>query len=540
MAKTRKAARPRKIFVPIVPHGATWIESDSYDRRAWSEILSGTPAFKDLTEAGGALVPHFDALLADLFLALFKFNLVWHKPGSVRRAAALNRTILDEILPSPAFEALKNRTLLEEDKAAIAAIVLGERALEMIRSERFVNRREMVDLWDLEHQEQDLAARADALKTIQEMTEKPEPQPGQESTADDPQAGDDAKKKIAAMLDAAARAAQVSEARLNQKSRQVESDLKNSDRTELRRMQLKAGELATEIDRAAEDSHDFSREFGQGGRMNAGERLELGRHLAKSRKLGELARMVGRMKQDARAIRHKTLERGVAEAYDIERGADLGRMIPSEMIAMRHPVLAIDFRRRLLESDLLQYRLRDDEQKGKGPMIVCIDVSSSMQGDKELWAKAVGLTLMDIARRGRRLFRAVMFSSGDRSLKVVDLNRERRYQPELAKVIEMAEYFPGGGTDFQQPLDAAVALLEERKLKRGDIVIITDGESQVAPEWLAHLKERKEALQFSIFGVLVDVGSSEISSLTQFSDRITSVKKLSETATREIFVHVQS
>lgn len=540
MAKARKTAKPRKIFVPLVPQGATWIESDSYDRRAWSEILSGTPAFKDLTDAGGALVPHFDALLADFFLALFKFNLVWHKPDSVRRAAALNRTILDEILPSPAFEALKNRTLLEEDKAAIAAIVLGERALEMIRSERFLNRREMVDLWDLEHQEQDLAARADALKTIQEIAEKPEPAPNQEDASGDSKASDDAKKKIAAMLETAARAAQVSEARLNQKSRQVDSDLKNSDHTELRRMQLKAGELAAEIDRAAEDSHDFSREFGQGGRMNAGERLELGRHLAKSRKLGELARMVGRMKQDARAIRHKTLERGVAEAYDIERGSDLGRMIPSELVAMHHPILAIDFRRRLLEADLLQYRLRDDEQKGKGPMIVCIDVSSSMQGDKELWAKAVGLTLMDIARRGRRLFRAVMFSSGDTSLKVLDLNRERRYQPELAKVIEMAEYFPGGGTDFQQPLDAAVALLEERKLKRGDIVIITDGESQVAPEWLAHLKERKEALQFSIFGVLVDVGSSEMSSLRQFADRITSVKKLSDSATRDIFVHVQS
>ncbi|MGC1677439.1 MAG: VWA domain-containing protein [Candidatus Binataceae bacterium] len=541
MARARKISRSRTIFVPAVPQGATWIESDSYDRRAWSEILSGTPAFKDLTEAGGALVPHFDALLADFFLALFKFNLVWHKPDAVRRAAALNRTILDEIVPSPAFEALKNRTLLEEDKAAIAAIVLGERALEMIRSERFLNRREMVDLWDLEHQEQDLAARADALKTIQEMTEKPEPAPpNREGAGDDPRAGDDAKKKIAAMLETAARAAQVSEARLNQKSRQVESALKNSDHTELRRMQLKAGELAAEIDRAADDSRDFSREFGQGGRMNAGERLELGRHLAKSRKLGELARMVGRMKQDARAIRHKTLERGVAEAYDVERGADLGRMIPSELVAMHHPILAIDFRRRLLESDLLQYRLRDDEQKGKGPMIVCIDVSSSMQGEKELWAKAVGLTLMDIARRGRRLFRAVMFSSGDTSLKVLDLNRERRYQPELAKVIEMAEYFPGGGTDFQQPLDAAVALLEERKLKRGDIVIITDGESQVAPEWLAHLKERKEALQFSIFGVLVDVGSSEMSSLRQFADRITSVKKLSDSATREIFVHVQS
>ena len=72
----------------------------------------------------------------------------------------MNRTILEGLLPSPAFEALKSRTLLEEDKAAIAAMVLGERALEMIRSEKLINRNEIVDLWDLEHQEQDLESRA--------------------------------------------------------------------------------------------------------------------------------------------------------------------------------------------------------------------------------------------------------------------------------------------------------------------------------------------------------------------------------------------
>ena len=538
MAKVRKISQPRRIFVPHVPAEAVWLESDRYDRRTWNEILAGTPAFTDLIDNGTALVPHFDALLADFFSALFKLNLVWRKPDAVRRAAALNRAILKEIVPSPAFDALRNRTVLEEGKAAIAAIVMGERALEMIRSERFLNRREMIDLWDLEHQEQDLAARADALDAIRKIAAESER--SSESGADTGQSPPGDEAKLAAMLEAAKRAAQVSEARLNQKSRQVESGLKHGDRTELRRLHQRVGELAAEIDRAAQDSHDFSREFGQGGRINAGERLELGRHLAKSRKLGELARMVGRMKLEARAIRHKTLERGVAEAYDIERGADLGRIIPSELAAMHHRVLAVDFRRRLLESDLLQYRLRDDDQKGKGPMIVCIDVSSSMQGEKELWAKAVGLTLMDIARRGRRLFRAVMFSSGDAALKVIDLNRERRYQPELGKVIEMAEYFPGGGTDFQKPLDAALALLEDRKLKRGDIVIITDGESQLAPDWLAHFQERKQALQFSVFGVLVDMGSSEMSSLRQFAERITSVSRLSDSATREIFLPIQS
>ena len=526
----KKAATARRLYIPVVPGGAAWIESDSYDRRAWSDIGLGAGAIDELVQAGRRLVPHFDALLADLFFALFKYNLVWLTPDAVRKSAALNRTILEHLVASPAFAALKGRTLLEEDKAAIAALALAEQALELVRSERLLNRRELLDLWDLDHQEQDLAQRADELKAMAAAAAALAA--GEEGT------DEELKKKIEKLKDAAARAAQVSEARLNQKARQVSEQIGHADQSELRRLEAKTIGLAQEIDRIAEDSHDFSLEFGQGGRLAAGERLELGRHLARNRKLGELARLVGRFKQDARALRRKTMERGAAEAYDIERGAELGRMIPAELLAMHHPALKRDFGRRLLEGELLQYRLRDEEQKGKGPMVVCIDVSSSMEGDKELWAKAVSLTLMDIARRQRRLFRAVLFSSGPGSLKVLDLNRERRYQPELGKVMELAEYFPGGGTDFQQPLDAAMDLIEHKRLSRADIVIITDGESQVAPEWLADLRRRKEDLQFSIFAVLVDVGSSELSTLAQMSDRVTSVKKLSAEGTREIFLKI--
>lgn len=525
MARGKKTSRPRRIYIPAVPGEASWLESDRYDRRAWSEIGLGASTIKELVEAGERLIPHFNALLQDLFLGLFKYNVVWLKPEAVRRSAILNRTILEQLLPSAPFEALRTRTVLEEDKATIGAVVLGEQVLEMVRSERLINRREMLDLWDLHHQEEDLAARAETLRNMVE-TEGEQPPQGE------------LKKKIEELREAAERATQVSEARLNQKARQFEEQLNHGDKTELKRLQVQSAQLASEIDRVAEDSHDFSLEFGQGGRLSAGERLELSRRLARNRKLGELARLVGRFKQDARALRRKTLDRGVAEAYDVERGSDLGRLIPSELLALHHRGLARDFKRRLLEGEVLQYRLREDEQKGKGPMVVCLDVSSSMQGDKELWAKAVCLTLMDIARRQRRLFRAVLFSSGEGTLKVFDLNRERRYRPELSKVLELAEYFPGGGTEFERPIDAAVELLEDKKLKRGDVVIITDGESSVSPAWLARLRSRKEDLDFSIFAVLVDVGSSELSTLAQFSDRVTSVKKLSTESTHEIFLKI--
>jgi uncharacterized protein with von Willebrand factor type A (vWA) domain len=529
MARKAKTIKPRALYLPRVASESSWLESDAYDRRAWADICAEAKSIAELQESGERLVPHFPALMQDLFFALFKYNVVWRKPDGVRPSAALNRTILQDLLPSAAFEVLKNRTLLEEEKAAIAAVVLGEEVLEMVRTERLINRREMLDLWDMQHQEQDLGERSSALKTADEMTG------GEPSET----VGDDAmQEKIERLKEAAQRAAQVSEARLNQKARAFEDTLNQLKRGEIKRLQVRSAQLVDEVDQAAQDSHDFSLEFGQAGRLSAGERIELGRRLARNKKIAELARLVGRFKQDARALRRKVLERGEAEVYDVERGSELGRLIPAELLALHHPGLYRDFKRRLLEGAVLQYQLRQDEQKGKGPMVVCLDVSSSMEGEKELWAKAVTLTLMDIARRQRRLFRAVLFSSGEGSLKILDLNRERRYEPELAKVMELAEYFPGGGTDFEAPLDAAVELIEKKQLKRADIVMITDGESQVSPDWLARLRERKDELQFSIYSVLIDVGSSELSTLAQLSDRVTSIKKLSAEGTKEIFLRI--
>src|SRR5260370_3952289 len=328
MPRKPKTIKPRRLYVPTVPAGASWFESDSYDRRTWNEIVADAPSIAELTESGERLVPHFGALVQDLFLALFKMNPAMRKSDDVRMAAALNRTILDQLVPSAPFQALRSRTALEQDKAAIAAIVMSQHALEMIKSERLINRSEMLDLFDLARQEEDLEARSQAVKTAYELAE---PKEGEHAP------DDSAAKEIAEMADAAERAAKVSEARLNQKSRRFETQLKGADQNALKRMQLKTAELADEIDRAAEDSHDFSREFGQGGRVAAGARLELGRRLARNKKLGEVARMVGRFKQEARALQRKTLERGGAAAYEVELGAEIGRLIPAELLAMPHP-----------------------------------------------------------------------------------------------------------------------------------------------------------------------------------------------------------
>src|SRR5262245_2342165 len=113
-ARAGKSVKSRPSYLPTAPSEAGWLESDGYDRRAWRELGLASAAIRELIGAGEKLVPHFDALIQDLFLGLFKYNLVWMKPDVVRRSAILNRTILEQLVPSPAFEMLKTRTLLEE------------------------------------------------------------------------------------------------------------------------------------------------------------------------------------------------------------------------------------------------------------------------------------------------------------------------------------------------------------------------------------------------------------------------------------------
>ncbi|MGZ8445756.1 MAG: vWA domain-containing protein, partial [Candidatus Binatia bacterium] len=284
------------------------------------------------------------------------------------------------------------------------------------------------------------------------------------------------------------------------------------------------------------EAETWGNAIGTGEKSPPGQKLELGRRLAGNDKLKKLARMVGRMKFHAQALRKKVFERSNEELLEVEQGDALHRLLPHEMLSLHHPLLRKDFFRRFLDQELIQYSLRGIEEKGKGPMIVCLDGSSSMSGDKEIWSKAVTLTLLEIARKQRRLFRSICFSSAETPLQILDMNPRDRYEVETKTIMDLAEYFPGGGTDFQKPLDAALECLGDSRFKKGDIIFITDGECQVDPQWAEQFREQKERLGFSLFSILIDMGPASLGTLKEFSDRISTIKQLTGDEAKEIFV----
>ena len=517
-----KKAPAKRVFQPL-PKNTFWIEHDAYDRRVWEHLRAEAPSLRELESAGASLLPHFGSLLQDIFSLLFKYNIKYHADGEVLPSALLNRNFLHAIHNGAQYAFLREQTLLNEAHAGLSTLILGERLLTLVREEKFLTRRDLRDLWDIQKQEEIVDQKIEEYDNADTIPED--------------QLSEEGKKALQKAKEKMGGEVQGAEALLRHKTNQLKEDLKQIESQAANRMQAEAIKVAQQLEDATQEAETWGNTIGSGEKSPAGQKLELGRRLAGNEKLKKLARMVGRMKFHAQALRKKVFERASEELLEVEQGDALHRLLPHELLSLHHPLLRKDFYRRFLDQELIQYSLRGIEEKGKGPMIVCLDGSSSMSGDKEIWSKAVSLTLLEIARKQRRLFRSICFSSAETPLQVLDMNPRDRYEIETKTIMDLAEYFPGGGTDFQKPLDAALDCLRQSRFKKGDIIFITDGECQVDPQWAEGFREQKDKLGFSLFSILIDMGPASLGTLKEFSDRISTIKQLTGDDAKEIFVN---
>ena len=148
-----------------------WIESDAYDRAAFARLSEDSPSLQALAASGAKLLPHFDGFLLDLYALLYKMNVVFHPDDEVNPAARFYRFLLDELRGAPALEVVRRQTVLDEAVAGLATLLLGEALLDLLKSERVLTRGEMLDVWNLQQQGEEIDARADHAETAESLRE---------------------------------------------------------------------------------------------------------------------------------------------------------------------------------------------------------------------------------------------------------------------------------------------------------------------------------------------------------------------------------
>jgi uncharacterized protein with von Willebrand factor type A (vWA) domain len=263
---------------------------------------------------------------------------------------------------------------------------------------------------------------------------------------------------------------------------------------------------------------------------SAAEKAALARVIVNNVKLQAIAKEAGRLRHIAARKQASKSQYLRSELSDVEQGNAIDRLLPSELVALSDPTRALDFGRRFLEGQLLQYKLTGKERQGRGPIVVCVDDSGSMRGEKEVWAKGMAIALVDIAVRQKRDCLVVNFDEG--------VTQQRLWSAPIDAVglAESMIPFSGGGTNFDEPMMVALDEIEGTpKLKKADVVIITDGEGELSDATVERLADVRRRIGVTVYAI--HIGSQVPAVLTRLADKIVGLASIADEgeATEEVF-----
>jgi len=211
--------------------------------------------------------------------------------------------------------------------------------------------------------------------------------------------------------------------------------------------------------------------------------------------------------------KRKSREAAIAVA-DIELGSDLSRLLPSELSALKHPLRRAVFIRNFFEGRCLQYSLKDNEPKGKGPIVILSDQSSSMR-HADLQAKGLILGMDAIMKKQGRPVIGVPFSS---------TVAEETLWYDGGRIDLFIEGFMRGGTDIFAAIKHAITVINERvRFEKADIVLVTDAECGFSLKEMDELRglfseENAPRLTSIVLGSWDAIQLAELGSVVHISD----------------------
>jgi len=455
------------------------IENDLYDIAHFEAIKEEAERISKAEQECAKKCPDISSLSQDFYSSLYKAAPTKVDERHIDPRVEINKVVVDTLLNHPEYEKLRNFTFLDEFASAIGLVPL--------------------------------------MKEIVGALPDP-PSPNKGAGGDGGGEGDEEGKKKR----------KKGKKRLNDKQKQeLQEAIKNGCK-----------KASKDVNEAEECMSGWGTDPGEIQKLPFKEKLLLRDRLVNSDKMRRLSKMVGRASNLALSAQKSKIKHGADEVYDIELGSDMSRALPSEKMLLHGPKLAkLDFMRRFTEGKLMQYKLRSVLKEQKGPIVCCIDNSGSMSGDPELWSKALGLGLLEIAVKQRRKLVILHFGCGS-ELKRYDFSAD---DAPLERKIDCAEFFFGGGTDFELPLNSAREIINDEHPK-ADVVMVTDGCCDVSDKWLEDWEKWREEKGVKSYSVFINEGSEEPPEiLSLISDRVIHAADLERSGTdyqREVYEEI--
>lgn len=483
------------------------VNHDRFDRMVYDGLAEKSKVLEEMPRKINFST--VNELLFDTFNLFFKYKPEFIEDEKIDERFLVNKEILQKAVKTEEYQKLRAITQMNEANSAVATASFVETVIqEIIKRDSKINQK-IQELEDLQtNQLQTMQQLSSAMNLLNQLKQQMKGASGAQ------------KQEIQQQIQQQQQQVDNLQQQLDNLQQQIKQQTNSITNSVKQMVVSKAINQASQRTKEVNDSiHAFGWGKEKGGlqKLPPEERLKLADALMRNQKLLMLARELGRMKRILQSTKKEKVKRGATEIYDVRTGDDVQRLLPIELAKLNIEELKMDFHKRYVEKQLMQYELRNRESKGKGDFVACVDVSGSMKGTREIWAKAVALACMEIAIKRKSRLAIVFFS--------VDVKKVMVFEkpPTLEEIIEVAETFSGGGTDFEKPLTKAVEILESGKFKRADILFITDGECTVSDKFAKEFYDFRKKNEVKVVSVLIGV---EAKTLKKVSDRIVEIRDL--------------
>jgi uncharacterized protein with von Willebrand factor type A (vWA) domain len=229
---------------------------------------------------------------------------------------------------------------------------------------------------------------------------------------------------------------------------------------------------SAEVTEAREAAAALGLGAGSPGSSDARSITTLYRRVRTDASLRRICELAGRFRRVAQSRQRRKLLHGSDDIVGVTLDGDIGRVLPHELARLAIPECEEDVLRRLVERQVLSRDYRASEPVGKGPIIVAVDESGSMEGEPVHTAKALALAMAWIARQQRR-WAALVAYSGDSGERLLALPPGRWDERAL---LDWLSAFIGRGSTLDVPVREMPRIYRDLRAPVGDtdVLFITD------------------------------------------------------------------
>ena len=209
------------------------------------------------------------------------------------------------------------------------------------------------------------------------------------------------------------------------------------------------------------------------------------------------------------------------ELLGINYGSDLTKLLPSELINLKNPYLKKLFYVKYIQEGLLNYSVFSKEldettgfhtKRHEGPLIICIDTSSSMNGEPEEIAKSIVLFLLKKFIKIKRELYLISFGSVNQILEL-NLTNDKN---GLKNALNFLKKSFSGGTDFMTPIQRVFTLISKEGFYNSNVLFITDRIRNIPNFMVDKINMNKEKFNLKIYSILLNTSKINLS----FTDKI--------------------